>query len=89
MAKMEGKSLFRGTFTMTGTGLDKARAAKEQVKAAFAGKATVVGIGITRIGNGYGVKVNLGAPPDADAELPETIDGVQIRVEVVGPITKR
>ena len=89
MAKMEGKPLFRGMFTMTGTGLDKARAAKEQVKAAFAGKATVVGIGITRMGDGYGVKVNLGAAPEADAKLPETIDGVPIRVEVVGPISKR
>jgi hypothetical protein len=67
-------------------GLDEARAVKEKTKAIFAGKASVVGIGITRIGDGYGVKVNLDAPPAADAGLPETIDGVPIRIEVVGPI---
>ncbi len=89
MAKMEGKSIFRGMFTMKGTGLNKARAAKEQVKAAFAGKASVVGVGITRIGDGYGVKVNLGAAPEADAKLPETIDGVPVRIEVIGPISTR
>jgi len=86
---MDRDSFFQGMVTMKTTGLDKARAAKERVKAAFAGKASVVGIGITRVGNGYGVKVNLGAPPEADANLPETIDGVPIRIEVVGPIRKR
>jgi hypothetical protein len=74
---------------MKTTGLDEARAAKERAKALFAGKAPVVGIGITRVGDGYGVKVNLGAPPAADANLPDSIDGVPIRVEVVGPIRKR
>ncbi len=44
-------------------GLDEARAAKERAKSIFAGKASVVGIGLTRIGDGYGVKVNLDAPP--------------------------
>ena len=73
---------------MKTTGLDEARAAKKRAKAIFA-KASVVGIGITRVGDGYGVKVNLDAPPADGAELPETIDGVPIRIEVVGPIRKR
>ena len=77
---------FQGRFAMKTTGLDEARAAKERAKAIFAGKASVVGIGITRVGDGYGVKVNLDAPPATDAEFPETIDGVPIRIEVVGPI---
>jgi hypothetical protein len=29
------------------------------------------------------------APLDADAKFPKTIDGVPIRVELVGPIRKR
>jgi hypothetical protein len=70
-------------------GLDQARAAKERAKAIFAENASVVGIGLTRAGDGYGVKVNLNAPFASDAKLPETIDGVPIRFEVVGPIRKR
>jgi hypothetical protein len=70
-------------------GLDEARAAKERAKRIFAKKASVVGIGITRVGDRYGVKVNLEAPPPADANLPETIDGVPVRIEVIGPIRPR
>ncbi len=74
---------------MKTTGLDEARAAKERAKAIFANNTSVVGIGITRVGDGYGVKVNLDAPLAANAEFPETIDGVPIRMEVVGPIRPR
>jgi len=35
------------------------------------------------------VKVNLGAAPEADANLPESLDGVPIRIDVVGPIRRR
>ena len=37
---------------MKTTGLDEARAAKERAKAIFASEPSVVGIGITRIGDG-------------------------------------
>ena len=70
-------------------GLDEARAAKDRVKALFADKASVVGIGITRVGDGYGVKVNLDAPAAANADLPDMIDGVPIRIAVVGSIRPR
>jgi hypothetical protein len=83
------QSLFEGTFEMKTTGLEQARAAKERIKAFFADRASVVSVGITRVNDGYGVKVNLCAPLDADADLPKTIDGVPIRVEVVGPVRKR
>ena len=69
--------------------LDEARAARKRAKALFAGKAAVVGIGLTRIGDGYGVKVNLEKSPAPDAALPETIDGVPVRIEVVGTIRPR
>ncbi len=74
---------------MKTTGLDEARAARERARSIFAGRASVVGIGLTRVGDGYGVKVNLGAPPAPDADLPETIDGVPVRIEVVGTIRPR
>ena len=64
--------------------LEQARAAKEQAEASVPHQGTVVGVGINRVGGGFGVKVNLSAPPPADADLPDTIDGVPVRVEVVG-----
>lgn len=70
-------------------GLDEARAAKERAKSIFAGRASVVGIGLTRVGKGYGVKVNLDTPPASHSDLPETIDGVPVRIEVIGPIRPR
>jgi len=70
-------------------GLDEARAAKERAKHIFARNASVVGIGLTRVGDGYGVKVNFDAPPADDASLPKTIDGVPVRIEVIGSIRPR
>jgi hypothetical protein len=74
---------------MNGKTLDEARAAKSKALAAFSRNASVVGVGITRVDGGYGVKVNLVEPPQPGAELPETVDGVPIRVEVVGTIRKQ
>jgi len=74
---------------MANADLERARAAKERAKVIFAGKASVVGIGINRVAGGFGVKVNLSEPAPPDADLPETIDGVPVRVEVVGAIHKR
>src|SRR5258708_3148001 len=42
--------------------LAEARAAKPRALAVFSELADVVGVGITRVGNGYGIKVNLSAP---------------------------
>jgi hypothetical protein len=67
--------------------LKEARAAKAKVFEVFASRAEVVGVGITRVKAGYGVKVNLACP--ADSELPCEVDGVPVEVEVVGPVRKR
>ncbi len=67
--------------------LDEARAAKTEALTRFGALASVVGVGITRIGDGYGLKINLSEPPKA--ELPTEIGGVPIHIEVVGPIRKR
>ena len=69
--------------------VEEARAAKKRAMDVFKGLGTVVGVGITKIDGGYAVKVNLREKPKARAAMPETIDGVPVRVEVVGAIRKR
>jgi hypothetical protein len=69
--------------------LDEARAAKAPAAEAFGRLAEVVGVGITRVGKGYGLKVNLSRQPRGASSLPSEIAGVPVRVEVVGKIRKR
>jgi hypothetical protein len=73
---------------MNHTTLDEARAAQAKVLATFADDRSVVGVGITRVGEGYAVKLNLQSPPAPDAKLPQDVDGVPVKVEVVGTIRK-
>ncbi len=67
--------------------LDDVRAVKAQAHALFSGLANVVGVGITRIGAGYGLKINLGEKCSSD--LPTHVGGVPVQVEVVGQIHKQ
>jgi hypothetical protein len=69
--------------------LEQARAAKESGKALLAALPGVVGVGITKIGEDYALKVNLRAPLPARVSVPERIGDVPVCVEVVGKITKR
>jgi hypothetical protein len=65
--------------------IDAARAAKDRLGERLAGEALVNGVGLARSGEGWAVKVNLlRAAPDLD--LPAEVDGVEVRVEVVGEI---
>jgi hypothetical protein len=66
--------------------LNRARAAKEKAFERFKGIGEVVGVGITRVDGNYAVKVNLSAAPARNAVVPTQIDGVPVRVAVVGPI---
>ena len=68
--------------------LDQARQAKPRAIEVFGGLAEVAGVGITRIGTGYGLKVNLARAPADELALPAKVDGVPVRVEVVGRIAK-
>lgn len=68
------------------TTLEQARAAKVRAVEELAAL-PVVGIGITRVGDGYGLKVNLGADPTG--EVPTTVAGVPVKVEVVKKIRKQ
>ena len=77
------------TFMTGSVTLNDVRAAKAQALAIFSAMADVVGVGITTVGSGYGLKVNLRAMPKSKVKLPTKIDGVPVTVEVVGTIRKR
>jgi hypothetical protein len=68
--------------------LDDARAAKEKLSDRLGSHELVRGIGIARLEDGYGVKVDLARTPD-ELELPDELDGVRVVVEVVGKVSKR
>jgi hypothetical protein len=68
--------------------LSQARAAKAKVAELMKGSDAVNGLGIARQGAGYAVKLNLVRPANTDA-VPSSVDGVPVKVEVVGQITKR
>jgi hypothetical protein len=69
-------------------GLQRARQAKEQLQRTLASCASLRGIGITRVGEAYGVKVNLSNEGDRKS-VPDAVKGVPVVVDVVGEIRKR
>jgi len=69
--------------------LQKARAAKPLAEKVFAGLLGDVAVGITRVGGVYGLKVNLTSAPPPALNLPATVGGVPVCIEVTGPIKKR
>ncbi len=69
--------------------LEKVRAAKPAAEKIFTDLLGEVSIGITRVKGTYGLKVNLTKAPPSKIDLPATVDGVPVHVEVTGPITKR
>jgi hypothetical protein len=64
--------------------LNAARAAKQKVSEQLSGNPLVRGIGITRVDHRYAVKVNV-AKADA-VHVPDEVDGVPVRVVVVGDL---
>lgn len=71
-----------------GCTLEEARAAKAEAHGVFARLAKVAGIGLTRVGDGYGLKINVQAEPTGEP-LPTEVRGVPVKIEVVGVIRKR
>ncbi len=69
--------------------LKQAQAAKREVKRLACRIDKSAAVGITRIGEAYGVKVNLSAPPGDRDAIPAEVGGVQVRVEIVGQIRPR
>lgn len=69
--------------------IERARAAKAAAKAELARVPGVSGVGLTKVGAGYALKLNLREALPPSVKVPRSIDGVPVRVEVVGPIRKR
>jgi hypothetical protein len=69
--------------------IEKARSAKARVAEMLRDEHGLTGVGITREGDSYAVKVNLDAAPGTGLEIPSEMDGVPIRVEITGRIKAR
>ncbi len=69
--------------------LDQARLAKSEAAKEFGRHGEVMGVGIVKAGDGYGLKVNLKQLADDPAALPQSVLGVPTRCEVVGVIRKQ
>lgn len=69
--------------------LEQTRAVKASAKALLAALPGAAGVGITKVGEDYGLKVNLREPLPAGVSAPERIGDVLVYVGVVGRITKR
>lgn len=69
--------------------IEQARAAKVSAKSLLAAVPGVVGVGITKVGTDYALKVNLNAPLPPGTVVPDRIGKVAVKVEIVGDITKR
>lgn len=67
--------------------IQQARRAKGALAKTLADAKGLVGLGITKVGSDYAVKVNFSIPPQE--RVPNTLAGVPVRVEVVGKIRKR
>ena len=74
---------------MSSTSIEQARAAKISVQQLLAPLVQLAGIGLTRVGDGFVIKVNLRVPPPPDVKLPPSVNGVPLRVEVVGGISRQ
>ena len=66
--------------------LAEARTACEAARRVLRDRPEVTGIGVARLEDGYGVKVNLVAPCEG---MPGEVEGVPVVTEVVGPVRKR
>ena len=71
---------------MTEVSRAQAEQAKRLVKEAVTGLRGVIGIGLTKIGPDWAVKVNLATPPADGPDLPTAVHGVPVCFEVVGEI---
>lgn len=68
---------------------EAARSAKERAREIFSRFGFVNGVGLTRQDEGYAVKVNFESEPCDRSGMPDTIEGVPVIVQVVGPIHKQ
>jgi hypothetical protein len=73
-----------------GASLKDARNAKTKAAKVFHDLVGDVAVGIVPLGDDlYGLKINLTSQPEEGISLPVDVDGVPVRIEVVGTIHKR
>ena len=66
--------------------LEAARAAKEDLRSLLASWQDVSGVGIEKLPDGFGLKVNLRRKPKDGETMPTSHNGIPIRYEVIGTI---
>jgi hypothetical protein len=66
-------------------GLERARAARDLLRARLAHHDGVCGIGLVRTADGYAVRVNVTDLPEDDV-VPPVVAGVPVHVRVTGPV---
>lgn len=64
--------------------LERAQAAKLRAATLLAEHVAVNGVGVCRVADGYGLRVDLREPCDP-ADLPAQVDGVPVTTRLVGP----
>jgi hypothetical protein len=69
--------------------IEDVRRLKPRANEVFRRFAPLAGVGITKVGDGYALKVNFRETPKAMTDLPRSLDGVPVVCEVVGKTTKR
>lgn len=69
--------------------IDQARAAKARALQIFRDLGAVASVGITRVDDGYALKVNLRSPLRPGVSPPTAVEGVPVRVEVIGQVRPR
>jgi hypothetical protein len=74
---------------MTDSTLGDARRVKQKVAEIARAAGPIAGVGLTKVGNSYAVKVNFRESQAIDGGLPDSVDGVPVVYEVVGRITSR
>jgi hypothetical protein len=68
--------------------LQRAQAAQDRLVEKLGKRPEVNGVGIARADGGYVIKVNLRRDSAREA-IPKEVDGVTVRVQIVGRISKR
>ena len=64
--------------------LQQARDAKARLRTSLARHPGISGVGLSLVRDGYCLQVNLEHATDDD--IPRSVDGVPVRVRVVGPV---
>lgn len=69
--------------------LETAKKVKLKVRSLLPKDLEICGIGITRKGEDYAVKINVSSRPRDPSSVPDRVEGVPIVLDIVAPIHKQ